>query len=385
MFVTDTPNSARAIATALRDADALIARAIDLIGRADIEAETGLSAELFLTLEAGCTGGDARVIVKAVAALRTMPFTKAAFDLGKISWGQVRAIVSAVRFVSPVDRGGIDALVHEHAASTAHPDELLARVDDEVARIRSDLALAREERAIERCFLSVQGRLDGGASFYGEADAESAATILEALDAAADHPVDPDAEGAPSRARQHLDALIAISETFLAGGNSGWPRPRLLATIDLDAFAHQGRTESARILWSLAGRSARLTRLSTETLLCDATITPVIFDGARPVAVEDATSPISSKVRAALAVRDGGCRFPGCRVPVSWCDAHHIRARIHHGPTVVDNLLLLCRRCHRRIHRSRWRITMQGDGTIEFTRPGRRYVSTPRARPSPRE
>src|SRR5258707_709477 len=195
-------DTARVIASALRDADASIARALDLIGRSDIHSETRLSTELFLTLEAGYTGGDARVLAKAAAALRAMPFTKAAFELGKISWSQVRAIVASVRWVDVSGRAAIDGVVHEHAAHDGDPDDLVARVDDEVARVREDLAVAREDRAIQQSFLSVQGRLDGGATFYGEADAESAATIIEALDAVADTPVDPDVEGAPSRAQQ---------------------------------------------------------------------------------------------------------------------------------------------------------------------------------------
>src|SRR5437868_6841924 len=235
MLATKDTN-AEAIASALRDADAAIARAIDLLGRSDIRAETGLSPELFLSLEAGCTGSDARVLVKAAAALRAMPLTNCAFQMGRISWGQVRAIMSSVRWVDVAARAAIDGVVHEHAARNADPDDLVARVDDEVARAREDLAVAREDRAIQQSFLSVQGRLDGGATIYGEADAESAATIVQALDAAADQAVDPDVEGAPSRAQQRLGAFVVVCESFLSGGHSGRPRPRVLATIDVDAF-----------------------------------------------------------------------------------------------------------------------------------------------------
>ena len=163
------------------------------------------------------------------------------------------------------------------------------------------------------------------------------------------------------------------------------PRPRFFATIDVDAFAKQDLSESARVLWSLAGRPARLTRLATETLLCDATFVPVLFEDARPVAVGDATTPISTNLRTALAARDGGCRFPGCHAPVSWCDAHHIRARFDDGPTAIDNLMLLCRRCHRRVHRFRWRVSMRADGTIEFSRRGQNYSSAAHTRPRARE
>src|SRR5437588_2282159 len=217
MLSPSEPTGAHAIASALRDSDFAIARAIDLLSRTDVQAETGLSPELFLTLEAGWTAGDARMVVKAERVLRAVPLTKATFRMGKLSWGQVRAIVSSVRSVDVQARGEIDAVVGPHA--DGEPETLLERVDEEVAAQRTDLAVAREDRAIERSFLSVQPHLDGSATFYGEADAESTASILEALDSIAVRPVDPDVEGAPSRARQRMDALIHMCETTLNGGH----------------------------------------------------------------------------------------------------------------------------------------------------------------------
>ena len=380
MLATNDSSGPHAIASALRDADACIARALDLLSRTDIYAETGLSAEMFLTLEAGWTSSDARALVKAERTLRAMPLTKARFLMGALSWGQVRAIASSVRSVDVHGRTEIDALVDKNAARSDEPEQLLSLVEDDVAQQRADLALAREDRAIERSFLSVQPHLDGSATIYGEADAESAATILEALDSIADRPVDPDVDGAPSRARQRMDAFVRMSEMTLSGSHAGRPRPRLLATIDVDAFRADGRAPGARILASISGRSARVTAIAAQTMLCDATVQPIVFDGTRPIAVGDATSPINAKLRTALAARDGGCRFPGCGAPVAWCDAHHIRARLDDGPTEIDNLLLLCRRCHRTVHRFRWRISMRDDYSIEFRRQGRTYSSTPRAR-----
>jgi hypothetical protein len=152
----------------LRDADASISRAIGLLSRTDVLAETGLSPELFLTLEAGWTATDARMVVKAERTLRAMPLTRAAFAAGKLSWGEVRAIVSAVRSVDVHGRAAIDQAVDD-AAGLDEPDAIIGRVDDLVASQRADLALAREDRAIERSFLAVQPHLDGKASFYGQA------------------------------------------------------------------------------------------------------------------------------------------------------------------------------------------------------------------------
>ena len=140
-----------------------------------------------------------------------------------------------------------------------------------------------------------------------------------------------------------MQALVAMAEQTLNGGSISVtrPRPRLIAAIDIESMADGGRSGASMILWSLAGRPARITPIATDVLACDATVVPVIFDGARPVAVGDSRSPISSKLRAALIARDRGCRFPSCGAPVAWCDAHHIRARIHDGPTAIDNLVLL--------------------------------------------
>lgn len=371
---------------ALIEADQLTARALSIICSIDCESVTGLPTEMLLVLGARRTGADARMLVNAAATLRAMPATAYAFARGDLSWSQVRAVVSAVRTVDAAGRGQLDDLIATQTDRLAQmdPDELLARIDDAVARLRSDLLRAREDRQVEGGFLAVQGRLDGSASFYGEADAESAATIIEALDAAADQPVDPAVNGTPSRAQQHLSALVAICERTLADSTGGTtrPRPRLLATIDVESLSKGVESDSARILWSMAGRPAKITPLATDVLVCDATVVPVLFDGARPVAVGDATTAVTTAMRTALIARDAGCRFPGCHAPVSWCDAHHIRARIQNGPTVVDNLILLCRRCHRRVHRFRWKITMDEDGTVEFTRGTKTFASTLQSRPA---
>lgn len=365
----------------LREADRLIARALAIVASTEAERQRGLPSEMCLMLDGRRTGAEARMMTGAAATLRAMPFTAAAFADGSLSWGQVRAIVTAVRRVDASGRRAVDELVGRLARelADADPDELIARVDDEVSRLRNDLTQRREDRLVQRNFLAVQPRLDGSGSFYGEADAQSLATLLEAIDATADRPGSTD--GAPTRAQQRFDALLSICEASLSGGQAAArPRPRIYATIDLDSFA-DGGTAAARVFWNVAGRAPRITPVAADTLLCDASVVPVVFEGPRPIAVGDARAPISSAMRAAIAARDGGCRFPACNAPVSWCDGHHIRSRLDGGPTSVDNLILLCRRCHRRAHRFRWRISLEQDGTAAFTHRGRRFVSPPRARP----
>ena len=63
-------------------------------------------------------------------------------------------------------------------------------------------------------------------------------------------------------------------------------------------------------------------------------------------------------IRRAVVNRDGGCVFPGCDRPPSWCEIHHCWEWEHGGPTCQDNGALLCRRHHSFIHRKKWRVVI---------------------------
>ena len=91
------------------------------------------------------------------------------------------------------------------------------------------------------------------------------------------------------------------------------------------------------------------------------------------------TRTISPALRRALASRDGHCRFPGCRNRRT--DAHHVRHWADGGETVLENLVLLCRRHHRAVHEEGFRITLDAAGEVAFTRPDGRPF--PQAAPPP--
>jgi hypothetical protein len=76
----------------------------------------------------------------------------------------------------------------------------------------------------------------------------------------------------------------------------------------------------------------------------------------QPLEVGRATRVVAAAQRAALAVRDGGCRFPGCDRPPAWCEAHHLRHWVHGGTTDLGNLVLLCRAHHRAVHEGHQRL-----------------------------
>jgi hypothetical protein len=102
---------------------------------------------------------------------------------------------------------------------------------------------------------------------------------------------------------------------------------------------------------------------------------PPILGGApsRPLDLGRSTRVVTPAQRSALAVRDGGCVFPGCSRPLAWCEAHHLWHWLDGGPTDLDNLALVCRAHHRAVHEGGWRLIRGPDGQFTATPPYRRH------------
>ncbi len=76
-------------------------------------------------------------------------------------------------------------------------------------------------------------------------------------------------------------------------------------------------------------------------------------------------SPVQRRI---LAARDGGCCFPGCTRPPSWCEAHHVIPWLLGGATDIDNLVLICGFHHREFDRAGWTVRMV-DGVPQWLPP----------------
>jgi HNH endonuclease len=88
-----------------------------------------------------------------------------------------------------------------------------------------------------------------------------------------------------------------------------------------------------------------------------------------PLDVGRRTPVVPPALRREVAVRDRGCRFPGCDRPQAWCDAHHVVHWADGGPTALRNLVLLCRRDHRMVHARRGFSLRLEDGRPVFRDP----------------
>lgn len=108
----------------------------------------------------------------------------------------------------------------------------------------------------------------------------------------------------------------------------------------------------------LEGQAKPVSLPSAQRLLCAGTHTPVLIASTgQPLDVGRSQRLFTIRQRVALAVRDGGCRWPGCERPPSWCEAHHIEPwQAANGRTDVADGVLLCRHHHLLVHNNGWQI-----------------------------
>ncbi len=109
---------------------------------------------------------------------------------------------------------------------------------------------------------------------------------------------------------------------------------------------------------------------------CTVGVVPVTIDRAgRPLDVGREQRLYTPRQRIALAVRDGGCRWPGCDRPPAYCEAHHIDEwEKDHGRTDLDRGILLCRFHHMQLHTRGWHITRDSGEDFALHDPGGRTL-----------
>ena len=103
----------------------------------------------------------------------------------------------------------------------------------------------------------------------------------------------------------------------------------------------------------------------------------------QPLDVGRAQRSFTERQRIALAARDGGCRFPGCSRPPSYCEAHHIDHWMRDGgATDVARGMLLCKHHHLLIHNNGWEIIDDDTGFAVVPPRSIDPAQTPRPMPS---
>ncbi|WP_027944080.1 HNH endonuclease signature motif containing protein [Amycolatopsis taiwanensis] len=207
--------------------------------------------------------------------------------------------------------------------------------------------------------LDITRRKDGSIRFSGELDAETAEELDGLLGPLAKPHKNPaigehDTRTTAERAGDALAEIIALAARCDELATQGGERAVMIVSVTLAELENRARQAFLDVpgLSSVDG---------LRRLACESKVVPAIFgNNAAPLYVGDASRFATPAQRRYLAVRDRGCAYPGCTRGPKWTTPHHVVAWSVDKRTDVDNLVLLCARHHRTVHRTAWEVRMNG-------------------------
>ena len=191
-------------------------------------------------------------------------------------------------------------------------------------------------------------------------DEERAAEAHDAAPDDSDHPAFDDDRTPEQRASDTIAELLrqgAAADTSQLLGDEPVGVRMIVAARTLEQRRGQGWIEGHPDPVSVATVERRACTAGTITLTVDGDPD----NAGQPLNLGRERRLFSRAQRLALAARDGGCRWPGCKRPPSWCEAHHIQHwQRDHGKTDIADGILLCRHHHLLAHNNGWEIERAG-------------------------
>ncbi len=355
----------------------------ELDGRGTTDRVHGMRTTAWVAATAGCARGPITGRLRVGRSLRNQ------FDRVDDAVCEGRLSFDHAKTLSDVDNSRISDIL------AGAQDEIIALAEastfpqwkrDLIALAEHADADGHEPDPYEGNELRLAKTLDGTIDLTGTLDAANGLLVRTALDAKTDelfkkfrqdHELTPDLT-IPKRSVLRALALAELLRTATSAEPGSGTAPRAEVTLVL----HNSETCDAE--------GTPLPRAAAEVWGCDPDLWAVIVDHMGiPVDVGHTARLATIAQRHAIAIRDGGCTFPGCDAPIQWCDHHHVLDWHNHGPTDLANLVALCRHHHGVTHRTGWTMTLDHDQIPHWTTAGGDHLTGQRhhkrVRCSPRE
>ncbi|MGZ4723122.1 MAG: DUF222 domain-containing protein [Ilumatobacteraceae bacterium] len=333
----------RGVATRL---EVEIARVVHAAEQAEVWRAAGAtSMEVWLAGETHTTVRTAREQVRLASTLAAAPIVAEKMRDGDLSVDNVRllgAVVGHEAFAG-------DAVNLVELAGGA-PRETKRQLEQWLAAVDAQGETEREETQRLKRYLQLTPNGDGMVDVKGVLTAEDAEHVQTALGHIAGAAY-ADETGRPHHTRL-ADALTDLCKSYNTGGvTGGRERPKVLMSVPFETI-----TERAAARGVLVSSGTTINGEAARRLACDAELHRIITKGASVVLDFGTSTRLASESQyLAMAVRDGGCRWPGCDRPPGWCEAHHIDEVIRDdGPTNLSNMVLLCSSHHHYAHAPDW-------------------------------
>jgi Domain of unknown function (DUF222) len=307
---------------AMRQLEVVRARRLAELERRQVWSRDGhLSVVSWLASRHRLSHAVAASHTRTARALEQMPVMAQAFAAGDVSSSAVTLLANA-RETAPEQFARAEQTLVE-AARTLPIDQLQAGLMRWREHANAERAAEDDEARHERRAVSTAVTFDGMVESTVKLAPSDGQVYLTAIRAAEDVEVrsltGPDPR---TPAQRRADALVQVCRHYLDAQDRpavAGERPHVIVTIDVETL--RGKKGKRAELADVGGISAE------EALMwaCDCDLTRVITDAAsRPLDVGRTIRITPPWIRKALLVRDGGCAFPDCGRPPSWCDPHHI-------------------------------------------------------------
>jgi hypothetical protein len=348
------------------------------------------SCAYWLHWKCGIDMGAAREKVRAARALVGLPEINAAFEKGELSYSKVRAMTR----VATVENESFLLNIAQYG-TTQHVEKLVGAfrsvndsvVIDEVKQDRKVEQTLYESRGVS-CYQDDEGMWIIKAKLPAEEGALLVKVLKELGDrlAANDNAVGTlDVNKSDDEKSDEEKTKNVSAETFSSYKNNDLEKDKLLKKEPLtfpqrradalvmmaegyvaqsgEALGLKGHERCQLVLHVQKGHDDLDGRWllpdAARRLACDASLLVVEQDEVGNVLdIGRRSRIIPAGMARALAIRDGGCQFPGC-CESRYVEGHHVKHWADGGETRLDNLVTLCRYHHRELHRGQFFLTVK--------------------------
>ncbi|MCE2526100.1 MAG: DUF222 domain-containing protein [Actinomycetia bacterium] len=343
-------------------------------------------AEKTLRDKSGQSTRGTRQELETGKGLNELPVTSDAFGRGKISYGHAKIIVKTAQdgdideqeLVDKAQKQPVDVFAH---TARRHVQQ---RTEDD------GMSILRRQRSNRKAWIRVD-RGSGMTVLHALLDPINGAKTKGALSKMTNQMWrEEDPRHRPTTGQRMADALVELlcgkrkeEDCKKNKKKQGGQGPVLVLVAQYDPITQLIR--DARL-----GDGTPLPVEAVKDLACQGRILPAIFDSRGQVLWAGTSRRVASPTQKMLLIaRDRNC--VGCGADPAWCQAHHLVYWQNGGPTDIDNMVLLCSRCHHRVHDQDWEVVQTPSGKYVLrppssggrrsrpvkTSPGRRGRSRP--------
>ena len=328
-------------------------------GNGDYAADGSLNATVWLTHRIPATRTDAARLVAAARLTRRSERVEKALAAGDMTVSHVETMARTIHHREDIFVSHGDVLVD--AAIEVPPEEFRvaarrwrALADDQVGQVDDPHDPARNELTLSPTL--------GGVSVRGWFNPAMGLEIKNLLENYG-HP-DPVRGQTPPRTKAQRNAAALHALLF---GERGEAPKNIDIVIDQHTLAGHWPTDLRTVRCDVDGYGP-VPHSLIRSWLTEAVLRRVVMAGSEVLDLGHGVRLASRAQRRALKHQYGGCAVPDCPRPPNWCDAHHVIAHAHGGPTNLHNLVLVCRRHHHMLEHG-WTLTQTPQNTWEFNPP----------------